>query len=308
MRGARSPPAKACRLNVAILGLGLIGGSIGLALRAGEGPSPTGVGESPADPGGSPVCVVGFDPDEQTLKAALQAGAIDEAAAGASQALAKADVVFVAAPVGALAQSVRLALRDAPRDCVITDVGSTKRALLAELASERGIERFIGGHPLAGAAEGGIAHARADLFEGAAWCLVGPCDEACRDRLAALIEGFGAHVVEIDASAHDRLMAHISHLPHVLANVLVAGLIGRPEHERRLAAAGPSFCDATRVAGASTTIWADIYLSNADMLIDAIDEAIDSLGQVKRILGARDEQALRAWNERARVARRDLLA
>lgn len=299
-----------------------------------------GSGRSPAGSGESPLHVVGFDPDEQTLEAALGIGAIDEAAASASSALAKADVAFVAGPVGTLAQTVRLALRDAPANCVITDVGSTKRSLMAELASEAGMKRFVGGHPLAGAEQGGIAHARADLFAGAAWCLVPPrdaeatsdseatsgamaigegvapcadpasataCAEAHR-RLATLIEGFGARVVEIDAKSHDRLMAHISHLPHVLANILVVGLADYSQRERGLAAAGPSFRDATRVAGASTAIWGDIYLSNADMLIDAIDEAIASLGEVRAILSTQDEQALRAWNERARTARQSLLA
>lgn len=280
-------------MNIAILGLGLIGGSIGLAAREGDG--------------ASTMRVVGFDPDEQTSLAAVAAGAIEQAAATAPQALADADVAFIAAPVGALAQGVRLALRHAPRGCVVTDVGSTKRALLAELAGEPGIERFIGGHPLAGSEQGGIAHARADMFDGAAWCLMPSGDPEARRRLARLIESFGAHTVKIDAEAHDRLLARISHLPHVFANVLVTGLADCSARERELAAAGPSFRDATRVAGASTAIWADIYLSNADMLAIAIDETIVKLREIREILEAKDGDALRAWNEQAHTARQSVL-
>jgi prephenate dehydrogenase len=276
-------------LKVAVLGLGLIGGSIGLAAQAGG------------------ARVVGFDPDPQTCEQALAAGAVQEAVQQPERALAGAEVVFAAAPLGALAQMVSLALREAPCDCVISDVGSTKRALLAELREQPGLERFIGGHPLAGSHLGGIEHARADLFQGASWCLMPSSQTRLADRLRSLIEGFGATPAEMDAQTHDRLMARISHLPHVLANVLVAGVAGWEQHERGLAANGPSFRDATRVAGASSAIWTDIYLSNADMLIEAIDEAIDELEQVRKRLGEHDAAALRAWSDLARARRQSLL-
>lgn len=280
-------PAEAACLNVAVLGLGLIGGSIGLA----------------AHEGAEPARVIGFDPDEQAVTAALAMGAIDERATDVEQAVAEADVVFAAAPVSALAEIVSLALRCSPARCVVSDVGSTKRALLRDLATERGIERFVGGHPLAGAEHGGIAHARADLFAGATWCLLRAASEEHCERLRALIESFGARVVEIDAEAHDRLMARISHLPHILANVLMGAVAGLPEDEQALVAAGPSFRDATRVAGASTAIWTDIYLSNADMVTGAIDEAIDALEQVRSALLRKDAAGLAAWNELARARR-----
>lgn len=289
MRQARARPAEASRLKVAVLGLGLIGGSIGLAARGGG------------------AHVVGFDPDQRTRERALAAAAVDEAVSQPEQALAGAQIAVAATPVGALAQSVRLALRAASADCAITDVGSTKRALLADLAGEPGVERFIGGHPLAGSHLGGIEHARADLFQGAPWCLMPSAQVQLADRLRAMVQGFGAQPVEIDAESHDRLMARISHLPHVLANVLVAGVADCAERERALAASGPSFRDATRVAGASSAIWTDIYLSNADMLIEAIDEAIGELRQVRQSLGERDGAALRAWNDLAQSRRRALL-
>ncbi len=277
-------------MKVAVLGLGLIGGSVALAARA------------------SGASVAGFDPDPQTRAKALAAGAIDEAAEAPEQALAGAQVALAAAPIGALAQTVRVALRSTPADCVITDVGSTKRALLAELAGEPGLERFIGGHPLAGSELGGIEHARADLFQGASWCLMPSSQPALAARLRELVQGFGARPVELDAHAHDLLMARISHLPHVLANVLVARTADLAQRERSLAVGGPSFRDATRVAGASSVIWTDIYLSNADMLIDAIEETIGDLREVARMLREQDAQALGAWNELARARRRALLS
>jgi prephenate dehydrogenase len=164
-------------------------------------------------------------------------------------------------------------------------------------------KRFIGGHPLAGAEHGGIEHARADLFDGAAWCVMPASDGPLRSRLHELVEVFGARPVEIDAVAHDRLMARVSHLPHVLANALVGLLAGAGEREMGLAAAGPSFRDATRVAGASTAIWTDIYLSNADMLTAAIDDLIAALTLVRDSLQEGDAAALARWNEAARATR-----
>ncbi len=295
MRDAGALPAEASCLNVAVLGLGLIGGSVGLAAR-----------ERGAH-------VVGFDTDPQTRAGALAAGAVDAVAQDPQRAVADAEVVVAAAPVGALAQIVRMALREAPAGCVVTDVGLTKRLLVRELAGEPGIERFIGGHPLAGAEQGGIERARADLFAGACWCLMPSPETELAARLRGLVEGFGARPVEIDAEAHDRLMARISHLPHVLANVLIAGTAGAQDGgdlsaaERALAASGPSFRDATRVAGASSAVWTDIYLSNSDMLVEAIDGAIDELAQVREMLREGESAVLSAWNDLARARRRTLL-
>jgi prephenate dehydrogenase len=278
-------------LRVAILGVGLIGGSIGLASR------------ERAD---AEVC--GFDPDEHVRARALELGAIDTQAADIAGAVAGADVVFVAAPVGALADTVRLALAAAGSDCVVSDVGSTKR-VLADVGAD---ERFIGGHPLAGAETAGVEHARADLFDGATWYLTpagGSIAGVLYGRLYRLLTSFGARPTAIDADTHDRLMACVSHLPHVLANLLVtqaAGLLG-DEQSERLPAVGPSFRDATRVAGANSAIWTDIYLSNSDALIAAIDELAGRLGEVRGLLAQGQGAEVTAWNERVRAKREKLL-
>jgi prephenate dehydrogenase len=278
-------------VRVAILGVGLIGGSIGLAAR------------SRVD-----AEVRGYDPDERVRARALELGAIDTQAADVATAVDGADVVFVAAPVGALAETVRLALAAAPRDCVVSDVGSTKRVL-----ADAGVdERFVGGHPLAGAETAGVEHARADLFDGATWYLTpakGSTAGVLYERLHALLRTFGAQPTAIDADTHDRLMACISHLPHVTANLLVAQaaeLLGG-EQSRRLPAVGPSFRDATRVAGANSGIWTDIYMSNRDALIAALDELARRLQDVRASLASADAAAVTAWNELARASRETLL-
>jgi prephenate dehydrogenase len=265
-------------LNVAIVGVGLIGGSIGLAARERLGATVRGY-----DPAG---CGSAADP----------AGSLEEALDGA-------EAAFVAVPVGALRGVVQAVLAAAPAGCVVSDVGSTKRPLA-------GIEdaRFIGGHPLAGAETAGVEHARADLFEGAVWYLTpSPKTEGVLyDRLQSVLRGLGARPQALDAVTHDRLMATVSHLPHVLANVLVAQAArALDEESEALPATGPSFRDATRVAGAPTSIWRDIYTSNADALAPVIDETIARLTAVRDALA--DPDGVAAWNEAAREDRERLL-
>jgi prephenate dehydrogenase len=274
-----------------VLGVGLIGGSIGLAARGRAG-----------------ALVCGYDPDADVRARALELGAIDSAAEDAAAAVAGADVVFVAAPVSALSGAVAAALASAGGDCVVTDVGSTKR-VVADAGAD---ERFIGGHPLAGAETAGVEHARADLFDGATWYLTpaqGSTAGVLYERLYRLLLAFGAKPTAIDAETHDRLMACVSHLPHVLANLLVAqaaGTLGR-EGSGRVPAVGPSFRDATRVAGANSAIWTDIYLSNRDALIAGIDEFTERLGEVRARLAAGEAAPVADWNDRARADRDALL-
>lgn len=275
-------------MRVAILGVGLIGGSIGLVARKRAG---------------AEVC--GYDPDERVRALALELGVIDEQAADIAGAVSGADVVFAAAPVGALAATVRQALASAGPATVVTDVGSTKLAL-DEVRRDR---RFVGGHPLAGAETAGVAGASEDLFDGATWYLTPTqaTDPALFERLQDLIGRFGARPQVVDAGAHDQLMACISHLPHVLANVLAAQATGAFEREGSPPAAGPSLRDAIRVAGANTAIWTDIYLTNRDALIEAIEEAQRRLDDVRAKLLRGDSGALADWNERARADREELL-
>jgi prephenate dehydrogenase len=247
--------------------------------------------------------VVGWDPDERTLARATEVGALSGAAGSAAEAVADADVVFACAPVSALPELVRQALEAAPADCVVTDVGSTKRAIAAI-----DDERFIGGHPIAGAETAGVENARGTLFRGATWYLT-PGERSSGvlyERLHSLLVGFGAMPVAIDAETHDRLLAAVSHLPHVIANVLVSQVARRLRDQgEALPRVGPSFRDVTRVAGANPAIWTDIYTSNADAIADELAAMAEGLSEVAAML--RDRESLGAWNERAAEDRRRLL-
>jgi prephenate dehydrogenase len=265
----------------------LIGGSIGLAAR------------------GEVDEVIGWDPDPGTLDRALELGALTAAAGTVEEAVREAETVFACAPVSALPGLVSDALSAAGDECVVTDVGSTKRAIAAI-----DDERFIGGHPIAGAETSGVENARATLFRGATWYMT-PGERSSGvlyERLHSLLARFGARPVAIDAETHDRLLAAVSHLPHVIANVLVQQVALRLwQRGEALPRVGPSFRDATRVAGANTSIWSDIYLSNADAIADEIDELIRTLEEVSSLLREREPQWIEEWNEQSAVDRRNLL-
>lgn len=277
-------------MRVAVIGVGLIGGSLGLAARA----------------CGHEVRGVGRDPER--LAKARELGAIDLAAGSLEEALAGAEACFCCAPVGALSGQVAAALEAAGRDCVVSDVGSVKGEIVATARDER----FVGGHPLAGAETAGVEHARRDLFAGATWYLT-PTERTSGvlyERLHRLLHELGARPAAIDVGRHDRMMATVSHLPHVLANVLAAqaaGSLGGEDGGEPLPATGPSFRDATRVAGANSAIWTDIYLSNRAALIEQLDETARRLEAVRAALAAGSESDLRAWNEDARAARQRVL-
>jgi len=281
-------------VKAAVVGVGLIGGSIGLAMRE-----------------RLDATVTGYDPSDVVLEEALRRGAIADAAPSAAAAVQGAGIVFVAAPVSALPRAIDGVLTAAGADCAVTDVGSTKR----ELVAGRDDARFIGGHPLAGAETSGVEHSRADLFDGATWYLTpGPgTSGVLYERLHKALAGIGAKPTAIDAGDHDRVMAAVSHLPHVFANVLVAQAAralsdgDSAAGERNVPATGPSFRDATRVAGASATIWPDIYMSNRAALVELIDEAQGRLSAVRDALAGEDREAIERWNDAARSDRDALL-
>jgi prephenate dehydrogenase len=283
-------------LNIGVVGVGLIGGSIGLAARERLDAS-----------------VAGYDSRSEALRVALQRGAIDRVGTTIADAVADAEAVFVAVPVGRLADTVKAVLAAAPDGCVVSDVGSTKRAIVAALNGNGRESQFVGGHPLAGAETAGVEHARADLFEGATWYLTPTASTSgiAYERLHRLLRSIGAQPTAIDAETHDTVLATISHLPHVLANVLVSQaaqtLTSGPHPPERLPATGPSFRDATRVAGAPSAIWTDIYVSNRDALAIGIEDTIARLQDVRDALTAADAERITGWNDAAARDRRRLL-
>ena len=277
-------------MRIAVLGVGLIGGSIGLAARA----------RLDAE-------VMGFDPDRELLGRAAELGAIDARHDTVAAAVEGAELVFCAAPVRALPGLAAEALGSCDEDCAITDVGSVKRDVIAALGSD---SRFIGGHPLAGAETSGVENARADLFEGARWYLT-PTPKTgglLYDRVQRAISEIGARPQAIEAETHDRLMATISHLPHVVANVLVTqAATALSEEAEHLPEVGPSFRDATRVAGANPAIWGDIFAGNREAVASEIDAAVDRLSEAAELLRSADRDAVSKWHERAGRRRRELI-
>ena len=274
-------------MKLTVLGVGLIGGSIGLAAKEHvEGAE-----------------VVGYGRDPDRLRLAVERGAIDRAATSIEDAVEGAQLVFACAPVGVLPELVRAALDASGDDTLVTDVGSTKQDLVSRMADPR----FVGGHPIAGAETAGVEHARADLFQDAVWYLT-PHEQSgglLYERLHRFLVDLGARPVAVDAETHDRIVAVFSHLPHVLANVLASQAAARLSEEGdALRHVGPSFRDMTRVAGANTAMWSDIYRSNRAAIVEEIRGFRSELDEVERRLEGGEVED---WNDRAREDRRALL-
>jgi prephenate dehydrogenase len=263
-----------------VLGTGLIGGSVGLALRA------------------AGWRVSGTDADAGRAERAATAGAID--AIGVDP---DADVSFVATPVGAVPEVVRSAL--AATAGAVTDVGSVKAPLVASVADPR----FVGGHPMAGSEQEGIAGARADLFAGATWVLTPTphTDPAAYSTVQSVVSALGAEVVALPPERHDELVAVISHVPHLTAAALVRlaaeGADDRPAL-LRLAAGG--FRDMTRIAAGHPGIWPDICGENRGAIVPVLDRLVAAITELRDAVAGDDRPALLDLLERARLARRNL--
>ncbi|MCC6832250.1 MAG: prephenate dehydrogenase/arogenate dehydrogenase family protein [Thermoleophilia bacterium] len=280
---SRSPSAperaagRVPRGPVALIGVGLMGGSLGRALLA------AGVTE-----------VRAHDPHEGVADQAVALGAATSAAGTLAGACDGASCVVIGAPVPAIPGLARAALAASPDDCLVTDMGSAKRGVVEALTPAQR-ERFIGGHPICGGERSGVAAGRDDLFRGATWFLT-PTAEArpmLFERLHAMIAAVGAVPVAIDAAVHDRLMALVSHVPHVLAAALIhQAAATAPEGREALRSAGPSFQDLTRVAGSNPPLWADILLSNRDAVVEALADFRGRLAEVEGAVARGDRAAL----------------
>ena len=276
------------RQTVAIVGVGLIGGSIGKALRA----------------RGLAGRVVGIGRDAGRLDEAREVGAIDEGTTDPVRGLAEADVAVICTPVDRVAEDVRLAARVGPEGMLITDAGSTKRAIVEAAEADPSARcRFVGAHPIAGSERNGVAHSRDDLFEGRV-CLLTPTDRTPADRLdrcRAFWRSLGCRLFEMPPGPHDRALALTSHLPHVVASALAATV---PEDVLPLAAGG--YRDSTRIAGADSALWSAIFLANRGPLLDAITAFEEHLAALRIAVGRGDEAAVRELWDEARRRRRSL--
>jgi prephenate dehydrogenase len=271
--------------TVAIIGVGLIGGSVGLAVRARR------LAER----------VVGVGRDLEKLAEARRLGAIDEATTDLGRGAADAEVVVVCTPVTRIAEDVKTAAALATDGLLVTDAGSTKQKIVEVLEHDsraRGV--FVGAHPIAGSERQGAAHGRGDLFEGRA-CVLTPTPLTPLQQLArarAFWSALGSIVIEMSPSEHDLALAVTSHLPHAVASAL-AGVVPI----NLLALAAGAYRDGTRVAAADSALWAGILLENRTPLLEALGRFEDRLAALKHILIAGDAKALEEWWDLARAGR-----
>lgn len=260
--------------HVAIVGLGLIGGSIAKALRE----------HSAAET----ICAIDY---EATL-AAASACIDDGAAPGSPEAgklLGSADLVVLAAPGQVVLGSVSPALDALRPGAALTDTASFKLAVVERADAHPRKARFVPGHPMAGREVGGFEASRADLFANASWFLVGAgADADAFNRVSKLVLSVGAHPRVIDAADHDRAMAFVSHLPHLVASALLEVAADA----NALDFAGPGFQDTTRIAGGPDFIWADIFANNREAILSALDAFTQRLDELKSAFAAGEREGV----------------
>lgn len=274
--------------RVAIIGIGLLGGSIGLALKAGG------------------LCgkVVGVGRSEASIEAGLQIGAIDEAFDEPSEAAAAADLIVVCTPVGSVAGIVAEMEGRIDDDCIITDVGSTKLEIIQGIEQlTRAGARFVGSHPMAGSEKKGVRYASADLFDGAN-VFVTPTassDPAVSETVEEMWERFGGIVTTLDPRTHDRVVARTSHLPHITASLLVANLRALDGDKGELM--GKGFLDTTRVASSDPEMWAEICISNPEEIREAIIDLRADLEEFEMFLDEGEYEKIFAFFQSMKLIR-----
>jgi len=280
--------------RAAIVGVGLIGGSLGMALRQ------RGLARE----------VVGFARRKETLDAAESLGAIDRRAASAPEAVSGANLVVLAAPIQAIIDRLREIAPHISRGALVTDVGSTKQRIVAAAARylPDGVN-FVGGHPMAGSEQAGVASATPDLFEGATW-LITPNHNtrpSALRKLQRLVVALGARPLIISPAEHDRLVAGVSHLPHMAAVALVeiaAQLAKCDDRVWQVAATG--FRDATRLASGDPAVWRDICVTNKNAMRASLRALRARLAAWEQTLERADAGEIETLLARAKNAREAL--
>ena len=275
--------------QLAIVGVGLLGGSVAKAARL----------------GGLAHRIVGIGRDAGRLRPALDDGTLDLAVTELDAGVREADFVLLAAPVLTIEGLLERVWRAAPDGALITDVGSTKRNIVRaaeRLAATRSL-RFVGSHPLAGSEQAGYSVARADLFRGAT-VVVTPTEATelgALKKTTEFWEALGARVSSLDPETHDRTVAAISHLPHLIACALVDGAARVEPSALELAARG--FRDTTRIAAGDPDMWTEIFLANRDALSATVEAFREALADLQRTIDAGQADALRAVLARIKATR-----
>lgn len=273
---------------LSILGVGLLGGSMGLAVRSHA----------------SRMRVIGYGHRRSTLDEALRVGAIDLGTTDVADAVDGADLVVLCTPVGlfeALLTGIGQVLSPGT---IVTDVGSTKRSVvsLAERILPPSV-RFVGSHPMAGSEKRGVEHASADLFKGAV-CITTPTagtDPTALVQVEGFWAGLGMQTTRLSPEEHDRRLADVSHLPHAIAAALVS-----LQDERSTNLAGKGFADMTRIAAGDGRLWRDILVDNRDNLRDSVRRLQRQLDELLTRLDSGDDDAVQAWLDAAAARRKGL--
>lgn len=279
--------------TIGIIGLGLIGGSIARALNRAD----------------ERYIIKAWDKDESNIKSALSQKVIHEHAYNLRHDFSTCDIVILCVPVFAMKDILNELKDNLKEECVLTDVGSTKSDVTSLIKQMNIKNSFIGGHPLAGSEKSGFAASRANLFENAYYCLTPDNDtnKSALNIIRELITTIGAIPIEMSPDEHDRVTAAISHVPHIIAALLVnmVDKLDGPENIMKTIAAG-GFKDLTRIASSSPELWTGICLSNHDMIIDALKCFRHILNRVEKDLSTGHSDNMEAFFKSARNVRDNL--
>lgn len=280
--------------RVTIIGLGLIGGSLGLALKKALG---------------SGVRITGYARNPEVGRLALRRGAVDGTEGKLVASIKEADIVVLATPPLAIKEILKEIAPELPPGVVVTDVASTKSQILRWAEEYLAGRMFVGGHPMAGKETSGIEAAEADLFRGCTYCL-SPAKGASREavqEVMTMVRAVGAEPLFLDASDHDYLVAGISHLPLLLSVALAAATTQSPYWQGMAKLAATGYQDLTRLASGSPEMSRDICLTNRDSLLRWIDQFVERLSEYRQLIAEADPEIEKTFRQ-VREARRRWLA
>lgn len=277
--------------KVTIIGVGLLGGSIGLALRRRK----------------LARDVVGLVRRQAAIQESLRTGAVSRAGADLREAVSGADLVIFCTPIARMESLVAEMVPELKPGAIVTDVGSVKAPVVRALCGRirKGGAHFVGSHPMAGSERGGVRMARADLFEGAV-CVVTPTPGTSRSALRqvrGLWQALGSRVLTMEAALHDKLVSRASHLPHLMACALAAQVLDPRQDKRQAALCASGFRDTTRVAAGSPEMWRDIALANRRNLVRDLAQFEKRLAALRRCLDRGDTLEIEAFFSEAQRLR-----
>ncbi|MBR1777932.1 MAG: prephenate/arogenate dehydrogenase family protein [Alphaproteobacteria bacterium] len=282
--------------QAAVVGIGLIGSSVARVLRQ----------KGLADR------ITGAARSQRNRETALALGVVDEAFETPADAVAGADIVFVCTPVGSIAETIGGFVSAVKKGVIVTDVGSVKAEIINQVRPFLSDNfSFVPGHPVAGTEKSGPENGFAELFEGR-WCILTPEDKTDRQAVAAVREIWeqaGMKVEEMSAARHDKVMALMSHLPHLIAYTIV-GTAADLETEIRedvLKYAAGGFRDFTRIAGSDPVMWRDIFLNNTAAVLDGLQRFSEDLTVLQKAIRQKDGETLKNWFARTRKIRREVI-